>query len=84
MPEKFDLIVIGAGPGGYVAAIRAAQLGMKTACVEKDTRPGGSASMWDASRARRFWNRRNTIALQKAASANTESGWKGFQSIWPP
>ena len=31
----FDLIVIGAGPGGYVAAIRAAQLGMKVACVEK-------------------------------------------------
>lgn len=41
MPEKFDLIVIGAGPGGYVAAIRAAELGMKTACVEKDARPGG-------------------------------------------
>jgi dihydrolipoamide dehydrogenase len=33
--ERFDLIVIGAGPGGYVAAIRAAQLGMKVACVEK-------------------------------------------------
>src|SRR5215207_4415227 len=33
--EKFDLIVIGAGPGGYVAAIRAAQLGKKVACVEK-------------------------------------------------
>ena len=33
--EDFDLIVIGAGPGGYVAAIRAAQLGMKVACVEK-------------------------------------------------
>ncbi len=33
----FDLIVIGAGPGGYVAAIRAAQLGMKTMVVEKDT-----------------------------------------------
>ena len=32
----FDLIVIGAGPGGYVAAIRAAQLGMKVACVEKE------------------------------------------------
>src|SRR4051794_30966351 len=32
----FDLIVIGAGPGGYVAAIRAAQLGMKTACVERE------------------------------------------------
>ncbi|MBN0986645.1 dihydrolipoyl dehydrogenase [Amphritea pacifica] len=35
MSDKFDVIVIGAGPGGYVAAIRAAQLGLKTACVEK-------------------------------------------------
>ncbi len=38
---KYDLIVIGAGPGGYVAAIRAAQLGMKVACVERMSRPGG-------------------------------------------
>ena len=36
MTQKFDVIVIGAGPGGYVAAIRAAQLGLKTAIVEKD------------------------------------------------
>lgn len=35
MSQKFDVIVIGAGPGGYVAAIRAAQLGLNTACVEK-------------------------------------------------
>ncbi|SDK79459.1 dihydrolipoamide dehydrogenase [Modicisalibacter muralis] len=35
MADKYDVIVIGAGPGGYVAAIRAAQLGLKTACVEK-------------------------------------------------
>ena len=34
----FDLIVIGGGPAGYVEAIRAAQLGMKVACVEKETR----------------------------------------------
>src|ERR1051325_4458899 len=34
--SNFDLIVIGAGPGGYVAAIRAAQLGMKVACVERE------------------------------------------------
>ena len=34
--SSFDLIVIGAGPGGYVAAIRAAQLGMKVACVERE------------------------------------------------
>jgi dihydrolipoamide dehydrogenase len=37
MADSFDCIVIGSGPGGYVAAIRAAQLGMKTAVVEKDT-----------------------------------------------
>src|SRR3954464_5437258 len=36
MPERYDCIVIGSGPGGYVAAIRAAQLGMKTAVVEND------------------------------------------------
>jgi dihydrolipoamide dehydrogenase len=42
MAEPFDLIVIGAGPGGYVAAIRAAQLGMKVACVEKRSTLGGT------------------------------------------
>lgn len=36
MADEFDVVVIGAGPGGYVAAIRAAQLGMKAACVEAD------------------------------------------------
>ena len=38
----FDVIVIGAGPGGYVAAIRAAQLGFKTACIEKAEQLGGT------------------------------------------
>lgn len=40
--SDFDLIVIGAGPGGYVAAIRAAQLGLKTALVERKTQLGGT------------------------------------------
>ncbi len=35
MSEQYDVVVIGAGPGGYVCAIRAAQLGLKTACIEK-------------------------------------------------
>ena len=39
---RFDLIVIGAGPGGYVAAIRAAQLGMSVACIEKRPTLGGT------------------------------------------
>ena len=40
--ETYDLVVIGAGPGGYVCAIRAAQLGMKVACVEKRATLGGT------------------------------------------
>jgi dihydrolipoamide dehydrogenase len=40
--STYDLIVIGAGPGGYIAAIRAAQLGMHVACVEKDATLGGT------------------------------------------
>ncbi|RJP95621.1 MAG: dihydrolipoyl dehydrogenase [Desulfobacteraceae bacterium] len=39
--NQFDLVVIGAGPGGYVAAARAAQLGMKVACVDREARLGG-------------------------------------------
>ena len=39
---QYDLVVIGSGPGGYVCAIRAAQLGLKTACVEKDSTLGGT------------------------------------------
>jgi len=42
MTDERDLIVIGSGPGGYVAAIRAAQLGMKVSVVEKDPRFGGT------------------------------------------
>ncbi|HJQ97982.1 MAG TPA: dihydrolipoyl dehydrogenase [Candidatus Polarisedimenticolaceae bacterium] len=38
----FDLTVIGSGPGGYVCAIRAAQLGLKTACIEMQAQPGGT------------------------------------------
>src|SRR6516164_3368777 len=40
--DTFDVVVIGAGPGGYVAAIRAAQLGMKVACVEMRPALGGT------------------------------------------
>ncbi|HMM15246.1 MAG TPA: dihydrolipoyl dehydrogenase [Parvibaculum sp.] len=42
MADAFDLVVIGAGPGGYECAIRAAQLGMKVACVEKRDKLGGT------------------------------------------
>jgi dihydrolipoamide dehydrogenase len=42
MPQRYDVVVIGAGPGGYVAAIRAAQLGMKAACIDGRQAPGGT------------------------------------------
>jgi len=40
--QSFDVIVIGSGPAGYVAAIKAAQLGMKVACIDKQADPGGT------------------------------------------
>ena len=40
--QAYDVLVIGAGPGGYVAAIRAAQLGFSAAVVEKEDRLGGT------------------------------------------
>src|SRR5437870_9143380 len=45
MADAFDVIVVGSGPGGYVTAIRASQLGMKTACVER-AELGGICLNW--------------------------------------
>ena len=45
MPDTYDLVILGSGPGGYVAAIRAAQLGLKTAIVERE-RLGGICLNW--------------------------------------
>ncbi len=70
MSTTYDVTVLGAGPGGYVAAIRASQLGLKTAIIEKDSRLGGtcllrgciptkalleSAHMYDKARESRKW-----------------------------
>jgi dihydrolipoamide dehydrogenase len=45
MPDTFDVAVIGAGPGGYVAAIRCAQLGLKTVCIDAGTNPKGEPAL---------------------------------------
>lgn len=45
MSQEFDVVVIGGGPGGYIAAIRAAQLGKKVACVEQWRNPKGEAKL---------------------------------------
>src|SRR5271156_1462263 len=42
MADRYDVVVIGSGPGGYTAAIRAAQLGMKVACIDRRAALGGT------------------------------------------
>jgi dihydrolipoamide dehydrogenase len=83
MSEQFDVVVIGGGPGGYVAAIRAAQLGFKTACIDafigKDGKPalGGtclnvgcipSKALLDSSR--QFHNLTHNFALHGISADN--------------
>src|SRR3984893_12184124 len=46
MPQEYDVVIIGAGTGGYVAAIRAAQLGLKVAVVERQKALGGTCLIW--------------------------------------
>ncbi len=53
MSEQFDLVIIGAGPGGYSTALRAAELGMKVALVERDATVGGTCRTVAASPPRR-------------------------------
>ena len=64
----FDLIVIGSGPGGYVAAIRASQLGMKTAIVEKENL-GGVCLNWGCIPTKALLRSAEVLHLAKTASA---------------
>jgi dihydrolipoamide dehydrogenase len=83
----YDVIVIGAGPGGYVAAIRAAQLGLKVACIEKRSSLGGTclnvgcipsktllhSSEW-------FWHLQKEGAHQGISVSSLSYDWKTMQS----
>ncbi len=72
-----DLVVIGGGPGGYVAAIRAAQLGLNVACVENEAELGGtclrvgcipSKALLESSQ--RYWDARNALAVHGVVVEN--------------
>jgi dihydrolipoamide dehydrogenase len=83
--KQHDLVIIGAGPGGYVAAIRAAQLGLNVACVEKEQDLGGtclrigcipSKALLESSEL--FWRAKERISPVMAFDLKTSS------STFPP
>jgi dihydrolipoamide dehydrogenase len=65
-PEPYDVVVIGGGPGGYVAAIRAAQLGLRTACVERE-HLGGVCLNWGCIPSKALIKNAEVIALVRDA-----------------
>ncbi len=76
---KHDLVVIGAGPGGYVAALRAAQLGVNVACIDENEVPGGtclrvgcipSKALLESSQ--RYYEARHTLAAHGVAVADVQ------------
>lgn len=79
MTQKFDVVVIGAGPGGYVAAIKAAQLGLSTACIEKyvdgegKLALGGTCLNVGCIPSRRCWTAPGSTKEAKEASTCTAS-----------
>ena len=68
---SYDLVVIGTGPGGYVCAIRAAQLGLKTAVVEKRKTYGGTYRTSAAYPPRRCCTPRKSMKRSHMASAGS-------------
>jgi dihydrolipoamide dehydrogenase len=69
--ERYDLVVIGSGPGGYVAAIRASQLKMRVAVVERD-RPGGVCLNWGCIPSKALLN--SATAMETILGASKEHG----------
>src|SRR6185503_2597673 len=67
MPIEYDVIVIGAGTGGYVAAIRAAQLGLKVAVVEKQKALGGTCLIWGCIPTKALLEHAHALKVAQAA-----------------
>jgi len=67
--KRFDITIVGSGPGGYVAAIRAAQLGLRTAVVEKDERPGGTCLHWGCIPTKALLHTASTLEATRSAGA---------------
>ena len=79
--DKFDVVIIGSGPGGYVAAIRAAQLGLKTAIVEKDKELGGTCLNIGCIPSKALLTSSDHFVFAKRKRPSTASFWKKSASI---
>ena len=74
----YDVIIIGAGPGGYVAAIRAAQLGLKTCVIEKE-KPGGVCLNWGCIPSKNLIDQADTfLSLPELTKMGLKIDTKGF------
>src|SRR5258708_6824041 len=83
MPD-FDVIVIGAGTGGYVAAIRAAQLGLKTAVVEKQKALGGTCLLWGCIPTKALLEHAHAFKIACACSSSALVGMQPHSRQVPP
>ena len=68
MPQAYDIVVIGAGMGGYVAAIRAAQLGQRVAVVERQPALGGTCLLWGCIPTKALLEHAHAFKVIKAAT----------------
>lgn len=84
MAENYDLVILGAGPGGYVAAIRAAQLGMSVCVIEKD-KPGGVCLNWGCIPSKNLLHQAELFAsldeLKKIGVTSDTSGLD-YEKVW--
>ena len=81
MSEKFDVVVIGAGPGGYVAAIKSAKLGMKTAVIE-EREVGGTCLNINGSSPNRFTIHPDIVIKFSNPFCNADSSSGTCSSCW--
>src|SRR5881394_3930260 len=68
MTNEYDVVVIGAGTGGYVAAIRAAQLGLAVAVIEKQKALGGTCLMWGCIPTKALLEHAHALKVVQASS----------------
>ena len=74
MPNEYDVVVIGSGTGGYVAAIRAAQLGLKTAVVERAPVLGGTCLNWGCIPTKALLEHAHALKIARAGRVGADPG----------